>query len=230
MSALILLVDGDRKALRRTEALLSEAGYLVAAVSSFPEAKRLLDAVNPDLLVAGVRLKAFSGLHLAARGRLDHPKLPIIIINPSPDAILEDEVKRLGASFMVNPLENPEFLPAVRSAVIEHRQAQPRIRRWPRKQVSGNVEAWLPTSRARILDLSYGGLRLAFDEQCDLPPVFDVTLPTAGVTVRAHRVWTGRSGTSDEFWCGVELDTGAAPRNWRVIVDAVNEAGSSGVT
>ena len=79
MPALILLVDADRTILKKTEMLLSAQGHLVIAVSSFQEAKGLLNSVSPDLLIADVRLDAFNGLHLAARSRLDHPGLPVII-------------------------------------------------------------------------------------------------------------------------------------------------------
>ena len=51
MRALVILVNADRRALRHTEALLSEAGHLVATIWSFVEAKKVLDSVIPDLLV-----------------------------------------------------------------------------------------------------------------------------------------------------------------------------------
>src|SRR5581483_3637820 len=42
--------------LRHTEALLSERGHLVAALSSSAEANLLLDSVTPDLLIADLRV------------------------------------------------------------------------------------------------------------------------------------------------------------------------------
>ncbi len=223
MAALILLVDVDRTALRRTEALLSDEGYLVASVASFTEAKDLLDSVNPDLLIAAVRLNAFNGLHLAVRSRIEYPKLPVIITHPVADAVLEREAERHGLIFARNPLDNPDFLPAVESALEEHRNAQPMIRRWPRKRIAGVVQAQLGSAEAHILDMSYSGLRLAFGSRQDLPAEFEVTLPTAGLTVTAHRVWTGHSATTDEFWCGVEVaDRGSSSSGgWRSFVDSL---------
>jgi DNA-binding response OmpR family regulator len=223
MFSLILLVDADRAVLKRTEALLSAEGHLVVAVSSFQEAKRLLSSVSPDLLIADVRLEAFNGLHLATRSRLDHPSLPAIITHAWPDPVLEREALRLGAAFVVAPLENPDFLSAVESALEQSRRAQPPIRRWPRKQASGVVDAQLEAAQARIFDMSYGGLRLALGDERELPSVFDVTVPTAGLTVHARPVWTFRSPTTGEFWCGAELvDTGtSAMTEWRDFVDAV---------
>lgn len=221
MYSLILLVNADRAVLKRTEALLSAEGHLVVAVSSFQEAKRLLHSVSPDLLIAAVRLDAFNGLHLAVRSRLDYPNLPVIITHAEADPVFEYEAKRHGAAFIINPLENSDFLSGVQSALALHRREPTPARRWPRKQVSGGVEAQLEASQVRIFDMSYGGLRLALGDKRELPAVFDVTVPAAGLTVHARPVWTFRSPATDEFWCGAELvDNGTAVAGWRDFVDS----------
>jgi DNA-binding response OmpR family regulator len=223
MPPLILLVDADKAELRKTEALLSDHGYLVAIADSYQRAKRLLDSVSPDLLISAIRLNVFNGLHLAAKSRLDHPTLPIILTNARADPHLVREVERQGATLVVEPLENPEFLRSVQSALEQHRPAQPAIRRWHRKRVTGVVEARLASSPARILDISLGGLRLAFEHPREVPTDFDVEVPKAGITVKAHRVWTARSSKSTEFWCGVELvQTGRpAADDWREFIESV---------
>lgn len=120
----VLLVNADRMALSRLEARLTSSGYRVLAVSSFHYAKHSLITDPPDLLVADVRLEAFNGLHLAARSRIDHPGLPVIITNILPDSVLESQARDLGAIYVVNPLENPEFLQYVRAAFDESRRAR----------------------------------------------------------------------------------------------------------
>jgi len=222
MPALILLVESDRTLLRRTEAVLSTAGHLVACVSTYHEAKHLMDSVSPDMLIVGVRLDAFNGMHLAVRCRREYPLPPVMITSPHPDPVMEAEAGRIGAMFMVDPLENPEFLPRVAAALEEHRRTQPLIRRWRRKQVPGTLEAQLAAARARVFDVSYGGLRLAFDELQMLPDEFDVTLRDQGVTVKARPVWTYVSPSTNEFWCGVELIDDGTPMTpgWRALVDA----------
>ena len=121
----ILLVNADPVILQRIDANLAGEGYEVVAVSSFQLAKQLLGSLAPDLLVADIRLEAFNGLHLAARSRFDHPSMPVIITHASYDRFLETQARRLGAAFIVNPLENPEFLQLVRAALDEPRHAQP---------------------------------------------------------------------------------------------------------
>jgi DNA-binding response OmpR family regulator len=223
MPPLILLVDADKAELRQTEALLSEHGYLVAIADSYQHAKRLLDSVSPDLLIASIRLNVFNGLHLASRSRIDHPTLPVILTNAVPDSFLAKEAARQGATLIHKPLENPMFLQGVKAALEQYRPTQPAIRRWHRKRVTGVVEARIASSPARILDISLGGLRLAFDDRRDVPVDFDVEVPKAGITLKAHRVWTARSSKKDELWCGVELVEPGPPArdDWREFIESV---------
>ena len=219
MAALVILVNADPNVLRRTDALLSGDGHLVAAVSSLAEARKLLESVTPDVLVADIRLDAYNGLQLAIRSRMDHPNLPVIITNEWPDAAFEAEARRHGAMFVPAPLDNPDFLRIVRTAIAQSRRTQPSIRRWSRKLVLGTVKVNAADALAQIIDMSHGGVRLAFSQQADIPAVFDITLPQAGITVKAHRVWTNRSFSSDEQWCGAELEE-TATASWKNFVDS----------
>jgi len=225
MRALVILVNADRRALRHTEALLSEAGHLVATIWSFAEAKKVLDSVIPDLLVADVRLGAFNGLHLAIRSRHEHPDIPVIITNEHADAITEAQALQYGAQFVAAPLENPAlFLRCVESALAERRRTQAPVRRWSRQRVATAVQVSAGDAPAQIVDMSYGGVRLAFSDSVDLPGTFEIRLPSTGVTLKAHRVWTASSETKDQFWCGAELEE-TARRDWRGFVDTLKSAG-----
>jgi DNA-binding response OmpR family regulator len=218
MSALIILVNADPRALRHLEALLSEAGYLVAAMESFLEAKDLLESVTPDLLIADIRLQRFNGLQLAIRSHFDHPDVPVIVTHAREDAVVEAEARRYGVSFIAAPLENPNFLRCVESLVATRRLAQRPIRRWLRKSVPGFVEVNAAAARAHVIDMSYGGMRLAFDGPREIPTTFDITLPL-GPTVQANRVWT-RTYADDQFCCGAEV-VKTAENDWRRFVDTL---------
>ena len=219
MAALILLVHSDVPTLRRLESLLSN-DYLVVTASSFQEAQQLLHAVSPDLLIADIRLDAFNGLHLAVRSRFEHPSRPIIITHAFDDRVLESEARHLGALFIVNPLDHPEFVQRVRASLEQNRRTQTTVRRWPRKRAFGAVEAQAASFPAVVADLSYGGLRLVFETPREVPSTFDITLPASGIRLTAYRVWTGWSAT-DDFQCGVELADVSALPAWRDFVDAV---------
>lgn len=229
MPALILLVNRDKKGLREIEVLLSADGYLIAATSSLRRASTLLNSVIPDLLVANILLGDFvglQGLQLAVLSRRDHPNLPVIITHTSHDPELENRAKSLGMPFIVNPLENPEFRERVKAAVGERRPDHMMIRQWPRKRVIA-VEARVEAAPAQLVDVSYEGLRLELQDPGISPAtVFDVALPTAGVTIKTERVWRGHAPEMKEFWWGMKLvdtDPSIADR-WRQFVDSIAES------
>lgn len=223
MPALILLVDPNRATLHQTEALLTAEGYLVAAVATFPEARDLLHSVDPDLLIVDIQRSIFNGLHLVARSRHDYPRLPVIITHDSHDPAFEHEAQRLGSTLFVRPWDNAEFLQHVKSLVGEYRWPQMTVRRWVRKRLSGTLEAHAGGAPARIVDISYGGLRLAFpDPKEEPPPTFDVTLLANGLRLTAHRIWTQRVPGGVDVWCGVELLPGEATTDeWHQFVDTL---------
>lgn len=223
MGALIILVNANPRTLRHTDALLSDRGYLVAALTSFSEAGTLLDSVTPDLLVADVQLGAYTGLQLAARSRADHPDVPVIVTSARPDPGAEVQAKRFAATFIVDPLDNEEFLPAIEAALAERRGGQPFVRRWFRAPARTVVEVDAAAARAQIVDVSYGGVRLAFADDCEIPPTFEISIPPAGVSVTAQRVWTAPSREGDRVWCGAQL-VAETQGDWRRFIDSVREA------
>jgi DNA-binding response OmpR family regulator len=220
MGALIIVVSADERTLRRTETLLCEHGYLVGTASSFVEGQELLDSVTPDLLIADLRLDEYNGLQLATKSHLAHPGVAVIIVTSTDDDWwAEGEAKRHGATFIANPLENPGFLPRVRAALDSRRAAQKPMRRWFRNSVAGPLPVHAASGRAEIVDVSYGGVRLAFSGPRVIPATFEIRLPRGDVTVRARCVWT-RSAVDRQFYCGAELAKDAA-RPWREFVDAL---------
>jgi DNA-binding response OmpR family regulator len=220
MGALIIVVSADERALRPTEALLSEHGYLVGISSSFVEGQALLSSVTPDLLIADLRLNEFNGLQLAIHSHIYHPDVAVIVTSAHGDSYAEGEAKRHGAAFITAPLENPDFLPCVRAALAGRRHAQKPMRRWFRSSVEGGVApVHAANGRAQIVDMSQGGVRLVFDGPRVIPATFDIRLPRGGVTVQARCVWT-RSAAGARFYCGAELAEGSADP-WREFVDAL---------
>ncbi len=106
----ILLVDTRVAALRRTSDLLRRAGHDVVEAGSFDEAKRVLAAQAPSLLISGLRLAAFNGLHLVHLARLTRPEINAIILSSGADAVLQSEAERVGASLLVEPVPPSSFL------------------------------------------------------------------------------------------------------------------------
>src|SRR4051812_33871418 len=99
----VLVVDSDPSDLSSTVALLETAGYRVAAAAAFHEAKQLLARESPDLLITGLRLGSYNGLHLVLRSRSDHPDMAAIVVARAADPVLEAEARRQQASFLLRP-------------------------------------------------------------------------------------------------------------------------------
>jgi DNA-binding NtrC family response regulator len=119
VSSLVVLVHTDPDVLHRAEALLYDAGCAVVSASTFHAARKALDCVEPDLLIADVRLDDYNGLHLAILSRLERPSTRVIITHHAPDSTLEREARRWEAAFVADPIANPEFLTSVRAALAE---------------------------------------------------------------------------------------------------------------
>jgi DNA-binding NtrC family response regulator len=106
----ILIADTRLASLRRMAELVRRAGYEVIEAASFDEAKRRLTTQAPTVLISGLRLGAFNGLHLVHLARLTRPDLHAIIIADSPDVVLQSEAERVAASLLVEPVPPSSLL------------------------------------------------------------------------------------------------------------------------
>lgn len=109
----VLVVDVDQSDRASTVVLLNSAGYRVVAAASFDEAKHLISIEAPDLLVTGLRLGSYNGIHLILRSRMDHPAMAAIVTSRYADPVLEAEARRLRAEFVVRPVTDTALLDAV---------------------------------------------------------------------------------------------------------------------
>src|SRR5688572_18859863 len=119
----VVVVDGNALDRTNTVALLEGAGYRVRSARSFDEAKMLLAAEPPDILITDLRLGQYNGLHLVLRTRTDHPEMAALVTSRFADPVLEAEAHRQHAQFILVPLTANELLQAVASTLG---QAQPK--------------------------------------------------------------------------------------------------------
>ena len=226
MAALIILVNREERDLRHTEAMLSDAGYLVAASTSFESAQQLMDSVAPNLLIATFRADDDQGRDFAVWNRLRHPHVPVIVTHPGAEVRdAAPEKGFAGVSLTGPPEEHPQFLPRVEAAVAEGQLAQSAIRCWPRASVSGVVQVHAANASARIIDLSYAGVRLMFDDRVAIPRSFTMALPAGETSVQAERVWTVLD-TEKRVCCGATV-VESARDTWRQFVDSVRTSESA---
>lgn len=179
---------------------------------------------RPDLLIAGVRLGRFNGLHLASRLRADYPSLPIIILGQEGDAVLAAEAIQLQARFL--PVTTPgsrlkRFVEDLLSGGSPLDLVS--TRRWERRPSS--LSARTPKALGWAIDVGYGGLRFESLSPIDILTPMDVSLPTVGMDLKGTFRWTKQSADKKVWWSGFELDSLTNDtRKWRRIVDSLPES------
>lgn len=145
---------------------------------------------------------------------------PLIVIGDA-DAASLSEPGRVDVTYLKRPLARESFLLAVALALAEGRPA----RRSPRRLVA-RLQATVDTVPARVIDVSYEGIRLELPERhrSSLPPFFSVKVPMFKVNVVGKRVWVNNAldrFPERVFWCGVRLERnpGRAVEAWQTLVD-----------
>jgi DNA-binding response OmpR family regulator len=92
---------------------LTSVGFTVATADNFRDAKALLVANPPALLLTEIRLGPYNGLQLALRGRSAKPEMTIVLASGFPDPVLQRDVEQLGATFVLKPVTAQELIAAV---------------------------------------------------------------------------------------------------------------------
>src|SRR5262245_7905271 len=156
MPARVLIVDDDKTTREGLAEFLEGAGYEALAIGTFEEASRILRTTPPDLLIADVRLGPFNGLQLV----IGSPQpVPAIIITGFADPVLEADARRRGADYVLKPVSPSRLLDLVNHKLASARPGFGIPRRWERKLVIGGLPANVENEPARIVDVSYGGVR-----------------------------------------------------------------------
>jgi FixJ family two-component response regulator len=218
----VLIVDDDASTRIGLSELLSEAGYEVRALGTFEEGLRALRTDPPDLLIADVRLGAFNGLQLLVS---TSRSIPAIVITGFADPVLEADARQHGADYLLKPFAPDLLLQLVRRRLPEVQQSRIRSRRrWARKPITHELTAHIHDRPARIVDVSYGGLRFEIPRvnEVTLPSSLSVRLPASNLSVTAAVVW--QAAIADHHWmCGAAISqtSPAIAREWRGLVDGI---------
>jgi DNA-binding NtrC family response regulator len=109
----VLVVDSEPEDLAQTVSLLRSAGYNTITAPTFEQGSAMLRSSHPDLIVTGLRLGAYNGLHLVLRSRIAQPDLPAIVTTRHPDPVLAQETEQMKAVYLLRPLDSQGFLSRV---------------------------------------------------------------------------------------------------------------------
>lgn len=105
----VLIVHSDAKVLARLAGKLTITAE-VSVATTFEAAKAVLAAAPFAVLITGVRLGEYNGLHLIIRARIDHPLTAGIVISADPDPALEEEAAKYGAECLSFPEDEARLL------------------------------------------------------------------------------------------------------------------------
>ncbi len=173
----------------------------------------------PDLLITDIRLQEYNGLQLI----VSSPRhLPAIVITGFADPVLEAETRRTGAEYIVKPVDPRALLETVKRKLSASKDGFQVHRRWERKHVFG-LSAEIAGAAARIVDISYGGMRLEMHEPPERTPGarLAISIPAARLALSADLVWANRIHA--ETWAlGASIGAEATVPDWRRVVDAAS--------
>ena len=199
--------------------LLKDSGHEIVFAPGFEPAIRKLDQIAPDLLITDVRLGGFNGLHLVIRSQSSRPKMRSILLDRVHDPVVALDAERQGAVYLGGPLTLSVISDQI-SKVLNESGPQ---RRWPRKQPIKGLVFHLARRSARVIDISYGGIRLELPPAETIPAKFRMAIPGFEGVFRAKPVWS-RFTPLGSISCGAEL-LEANPQviaQWRQLVDTIN--------
>jgi CheY-like chemotaxis protein len=218
----ILIVDDDPAAQYQTIRLLQQRDYALTTAWTLEDAYARLVEMPFDLIVAGTRIGSLSGLQFVLSARSRVPEVAGLLIAPQREHIPEMEAWRYGVVPVVLPLEPEHFLMTVAETLASIGRRQ----RWPRKQMPGEVAVTVEGATGRILDVSYGGLRLAIaGESYDLRDQVRVDIPSAGLRVNGQLVWSARGPDGATCLCGIAIVGEHHPVPiWQEFVDGLESA------
>jgi len=97
MTHTILVVENNPPSVPGLVDALTIAGLTVVTANGFTEALKVLAGLEPEVLITGVRLGPYNGLHLLMRAMSIYPGTAAILIGQA-DPVVEREARALGAA------------------------------------------------------------------------------------------------------------------------------------
>ena len=120
----LLLVDDDPGLLKLLGMRLSSEGYQVTTAASGPEALRLLQKEQIDLVISDLRMDEMDGLALFGEIQKRNPSLPVIILTAHgsiPDAV--SATQQGVFSFLTKPVDRDALYKAIDDALAQRAPA-----------------------------------------------------------------------------------------------------------
>ena len=215
----VLVADERPDSLHFTVDLLKRRDHVVAGASNMDDVHWWLSGWPIDLLVVSPDFAGGSGVQLAHQARIVQPEMAALLVDAAGcDAVTSDAGRR-GIDVVHHPVESQEFAHAVRT-MLGRVTRRPR---WPRKEIGHSVTMRAGDSIARLVDVSYGGLKVEVTEDYVLRSPVELDFPRADLRVSAEVVWSTRpeQGHTCIFGAAVGVPPTDATE-WRAFVDRIS--------
>jgi len=108
-----LVVEPNSSDMALIKSALISVGFTVIGADNFKDAGALLIEAPPSMLVSEIRLGAYNGLQLAYRGKSVWPPMTIVLTSAYRDPVLQRDIERMGATFVLKPVTARDFIAAV---------------------------------------------------------------------------------------------------------------------
>ena len=136
--AVVHVIDDDDAVRDSLAFLLDTAGFCVRTYESAVVFLGELARVEPGCIISDVRMPEITGLELLRRLRDQKIDWPVIVMTGQGDVSLAVESIKAGAlDFIEKPYHHEELLGAVRSAVMDTRDAREEEKAEVRKRLAG---------------------------------------------------------------------------------------------
>ena len=214
-----ILISGDDVLMRhRVMSVLKTRPYVIQSAQTADAVLQRVHDRRVDLLIVPEKVGVYGGVQLVRAARGIRPEIGGLVVTPEARP-LESDAGRYRVALAQMPFDGDEFLMAVAQLIAAaHRQ-----QRWPRKIVTSDVPLLASGWAGRLLDVSYGGMKMQLmDADAGVPARMVVDLPTAGLEIEAEVVWSAQGADGWSSVCGAAVtDEPASVPDWCRFVDQV---------
>jgi len=214
----VLVAGDDHLMLHWVTSALEHRNYSFATTQSVEDMRSKMSAWPVDLMVAPDQLGIYSGIQLVLAARSIRPEVAALIVTRQDFRALTMDAGRYRIALIRMPFDRNEFLMVAAEQIASIRRQQ----RWPRKTVHDHIPVTASGWPGRLVDVSYGGLRMHLTErEAAVPSHLLVDVPDFGMRVPAEVVWSAMAD-GGSCMCGATItDEPAAVPAWCRFVDHV---------
>lgn len=128
MTHYILVVEDNEDIQKYLKDMLIDNGYTVKAASKGIEALKLIDELEPDLVVLDLMLPDMSGESVCLEIRKKYPSLPIVVLTAKDSVFDKIALLKMGADdYITKPFVTDEFIARIKARLRSQSGGQAKL-------------------------------------------------------------------------------------------------------